>query len=167
MVKAIAPQSYLMSYSGTSLFSGKVLPRFRRFLPGLRAIRTPQDGEEMGHLVTGNPLVPPFPRHPPTPLQFEIKGALPSDIHDTALSLHCARIAQELLPPLSSHYPLLNPCDIKLTGQHPIAAGGFVDVWEATYDGRRVVLKSYRCYVSFDVTRTVTVCCGLLQQVRR
>ena len=102
-----------------------------------------------------------------TPLQFEIKGALPSDIHDTALSLHCARIAQELPPPLLSHYPLLNPRDIKLTSQHPIAAGGFADAWEATYDGRRVVLKSYRCYVSFDVTRTVTVCCGRLQQVRR
>lgn len=51
----------------------------------------------------------------------------------------------------------LNPEDVGLVGERPIAAGGFANIYEATYDGRKVVLKSYRCYVSFDVAQIISV----------
>ena len=39
-----------------------------------------------------------------------------------------------------------------------MAAGGFADVWKAMYNGRTVVLKSYRRYMDFDVARVAVVC---------
>ena len=51
----------------------------------------------------------------------------------------------------------LDPEEVKLIGEHPIAAGGFADIWEAMYGGRKVVLKSYRCYMTFDVDKVVAV----------
>lgn len=47
--------------------------------------------------------------------------------------------------------------EVKIIGEHPIAAGGFANVWEGIHDSRKVVLKSYRCYMSFDVNNVVTV----------
>ena len=74
-----------------------------------------------------------------------------------SLSQHYAQIAHALRPFMPSNCCSLNPEDVKLVGARPMAAGGFADIWKAIYDGRRVALKSYRCYMSFDVTRTVEV----------
>lgn len=41
-----------------------------------------------------------------------------------------------------------------------MAAGGSANIYEATYDGRKVVLKSHRCYVSFDVAQVIAVRCN-------
>jgi len=53
--------------------------------------------------------------------------------------------------------PRLGPEDIKVIGEHPMAAGSFADIWEATYGDRRVVLKSYRRCVTSNVTQIVAV----------
>ena len=77
---------------------------------------------------------------------------------DISLSQHYAQMAQDLrssLPP-SCHW--FGSGDIELVGGPPIAAGGFADIYEVTQCGHRAVLKSYRCYISFDVTRIVAVC---------
>jgi len=58
---------------------------------------------------------------------------------------------------MPSPYRWLDPEDIKLVGEHPIGAGGFANIWEVTHNGRKAVLKSYRCYVSSDVTQVVAV----------
>ena len=42
-----------------------------------------------------------------------------------------------------------------ITGSKPIDAGGFADVWEGTFENRKVCLKSYRSYR--DVTNLDTV----------
>ena len=47
-----------------------------------------------------------------------------------------------------------------LIGDRPIAAGGFSDVWAAIHDDRKVVLKSHRCYVTFDVVQAALVRCN-------
>ena len=52
---------------------------------------------------------------------------------------------------------LLNPGDVRLIGDHPLAAGGFADVWEATYEGRKVAFKRYRCYETVDVAQVAEV----------
>ncbi|KAF9779523.1 kinase-like domain-containing protein [Thelephora terrestris] len=62
-----------------------------------------------------------------------------------------------------------NSEDVKPTGVHPVAAGGFADIWEAMHAGRKVVLKSYRCHVTSDVAQVVerfyneVRVCGLLR----
>jgi hypothetical protein len=66
-------------------------------------------------------------------------------------------MAQELLPSLPPLCCSLGPEDVKLVGEYPVAAGGFADILEATHDGRRVSLKSYRCYKSFDVAQIIVV----------
>jgi len=54
----------------------------------------------------------------------------------------------------------LSPEDVELVGEHPVAAGGFANIWQAIHDGRRVVLKSYRRSMSFDVARVIAVRCN-------
>ena len=48
-----------------------------------------------------------------------------------------SRIAQGLRSSLPPTHGWLNPADIKITGKHPVAAGGFADIWEGVLDGRR------------------------------
>ncbi|KAF9644623.1 kinase-like protein [Thelephora ganbajun] len=82
-------------------------------------------------------------------------GGLPTpDLNDPTLSRHYTRMAQDSLrSPTSFVRHWFSPEDVKLVGGKPIAAGGFTDIWEATHDGRRVVLKSYRYYVTSDVAQ--------------
>ena len=80
------------------------------------------------------------------------------DLDNLPLSQYCAQMARELLLSLPSAYHSLGPEDLKLVGKHPMAAGGSADIWEGTHEGRKVVLKSYRCYrVSFDVAQVIAV----------
>ena len=65
--------------------------------------------------------------------------------------------AQDLLPSLTSFCLRPSPEGINVVGNYPISAGGFADIWKGTLDGRRVALKSYRCYMSSDVDEVITV----------
>ena len=104
----------------------------------------------------------PAPRslHPPPSLplpQLEAKSLLAPDMDDECPSQLYARLAQECVSSLPLPYLWLNPEGIKLADEHPIAAGGVANVYEATHDGRKVVLKSYRPYISFNVSQVVEV----------
>jgi hypothetical protein len=98
--------------------------------------------------------------------QPEVAGSHTLDLDIMTLSQHYAEMAQTLRPFMPLTCCWLSPEDVKPIGNHPIAAGGYANVWEARYDGRRVVLKSYRCYVTFDVTRVTRVCYHPRQTVR-
>ena len=76
------------------------------------------------------------------------------------LSRRYAHMAQDLRLSLPSTCRWLGPEDVSLIGERPMVAGGFTNVYEATYYGRKVVLKSYRCYVSFDVAQVLAVGCN-------
>jgi hypothetical protein len=55
---------------------------------------------------------------------------------------------QKLKPFLPTGYELLAHGDLEITGQLPIDAGGFADVWAGEWNGTLVAIKSYRCYSS-------------------
>ncbi|KAF9647214.1 kinase-like protein [Thelephora ganbajun] len=150
-----------MSHSGRNPLTKKLLLQPRRLISGLRDMRRSQDdGEERENLVVGGPLVPQSLHHPSLPFQLQA-GSFPiSDLDSITLLQRYAQIAQELLPSLPSSCPPLSPDDVKLTDERPVAAGWFVDIFEATYGNRKVVLKAYRCYTSFDVARVVARFCN-------
>ena len=87
-------------------------------------------------------------------------GSSSPDSSGVSLSQGYTRIAQDLRSSLPPTCRWLNPEDVDLVGEHPIAAGGFANIHEAKYGGHKVALKSYRCYVSFDVAQVVSVCYG-------
>jgi prephenate dehydrogenase len=66
-------------------------------------------------------------------------------------------MAQDLRSSLPSTCRWLGPEIVEIVGGHPMAAGRFADIWEGKHNGRKVVLKSYRCYTSFDVAQVVAV----------
>ena len=78
-------------------------------------------------------------------------------LDDLPISRCHMELAQNLLSTLSPTCQWFSPGDIKTVGEYPIAAGGFADVWEGTSGDRKVVIKSYRCYKSFDVSQVVMV----------
>ena len=90
--------------------------------------------------------------------QLEAEGPHTPDLGGISLSRRYAQAAQDLRPSIPFTCNWLNPEDIKFLGERPIGAGGFANFWEVTYNGRKVVLKSYRCYISFDVAQVVAVC---------
>jgi hypothetical protein len=147
----------LMSRSRTNPCHKKAPLRLKHLLSGFRHGWRSQSGDEEAQpLVAGGPSVPPSLHRPS--LSHELEDSPLPDV-DVVGPPHkrYALIAQVLLPSLLPRCPLLNPDDINLAGEHPFSGGGFAQIWEATYNGRKVVLKSYRCYVSFDITRVVTV----------
>ena len=107
----------------------------------------------------GYPAAQPLPRPPPLP-QLKARDSPAPDMGDVYPSQRYARLAQERISSLPPPYRWLDPEDVKLIGEHPVAAGGFANVYEATHDGRKVMLKSYRPYMSFDIARVVAVCCN-------
>ena len=157
-------QSLPMSPTGTKLSEKKALFQPKRLSPGLHvaysSYSSQSDGEEREPLVAdGSNRLPSLRPLSSLSSKTEVRCPPRSDLDGETLSKKHARIAQEILPPLLSHYPLLNPHDAQLNCERPVAAGGFADIWEATYAGRKVVLKSYRCYMSFDVAQIATVRC--------
>ena len=148
-----------MSHPGTNGSAKAALLRFKRVFFLLHDTwRSQDDGEETECL-----LVSPVPRSlhpPPQPSllpRLESKSSPIPDADGVTLLERYAQMARELIPSLPPIYPLLSPEDIRLMGGHPVAAGGFADILEATHDGRKVVLKSYRCYILFDVAQVVAV----------
>ena len=68
------------------------------------------------------------------------------------------QLAQDLRISLPSTCHWLEPADVDLIGERPMAAGEFSNIWEGTHDGRKVVLKSH-CYATLsDVTQVIEVC---------
>ena len=158
-----------MIRSATTLFA-KVLLQLQLLISGVRTIRRSQDDdEEREHLAIREYSAPHTrPLHPPSPSPQSGVGSLPtSDLNDATLLQRYALMARESLLSLPSPCCSLGSEDVKLVGEGPIAAGGFADIWEATYGGRKVILKSYRCYRSFDATQVATVRHNPLCRVRR
>jgi hypothetical protein len=107
-------------------------------------------------VVEEYPLPHSLHRLPPLP-QLQFTG-LPAPGPDAiSLSKYYSQIACALRSFVPPSCRWLRQEDVELTGGYPIAAGGFADVWEAIHDGRKVALKSYRCYTTFDVTRAAGV----------
>lgn len=103
---------------------------------------------------------PPQPVHPrPPPSRPEAWGLFAPESNDISHSQYYAQVAQGVLSTLSSTCRWLDPGDVEIFGEHPVAAGGFANIWEGTHDGRKVALKSYRCYESFDAADVVAVRC--------
>jgi len=94
--------------------------------------------------------------------QFEVESPPTPDLDDrnAPFPQRHGQAAQNLRSSLPSTCRWLGPEDINLVGEHPIAAGGFADIYEATHNGCKVVLKSYRCYESFDIASVVAVPCN-------
>ena len=157
----------LMTHSRKHPFHKKVLLQLKCPLSGLRRGWRSQGGGEGTHLLAaGRPPVLPSLHRPSSSHELE-DNSLPIPDFDVVdpPNKHYSLIAKELLSSLLTCYPLLNPDDIKLKGEHPISGGGFVHIWEATHNGRKVVLKLYRCYVSFNVTKVATVLLDPLWQL--
>jgi hypothetical protein len=128
-----------------------------RLLSCLRPTRRFKD-EEREYLIVGEGPAPRSLHGPSLSSQPESRGIPTPDLDDLPLSQRYAQMAQELLLSLPSPYHSLGPEDFKPVGKRPTAAGGFADIWEGTYEGRKVMLKSYRCYrMSFDVAQVIAV----------
>ena len=143
-------------------FLAIVLLRFKRLVSGLRTTQRAQDdGDDREDLVIGE-YPSPHARSlhrplPPPQLRVEVRTSPTPDLNDVAILQRYALMAQELISSVPSLCCSLGPEDVKLVDEYPVTAGEFADIWEATYGGRKVVLKSYRCYRSFDVTQVVAV----------
>ena len=146
-----------MGLPGSSLSAKKVLLSPKRLISRLRVIRRPQDKEE-GELL----IVVEYPSSPslhlplPAP-QLGVRSPHAPDLGDISLLRRYVLMVRGHLSPLPFPYHWLRPEDV-LVGEHPIAAGGFANIHEAMHGGRKVILKSYRCYVLFDVAQVVAVC---------
>lgn len=97
------------------------------------------------------------PRRPPLPPHLEAKTPPTPQLNGTFLSQRYAHLAQNLRSSLPSTCRWLGPGDVELVSGHPIAAGGSANIYEATHDGRKVVLKSYHYCVTSDVAQAVAV----------
>lgn len=89
--------------------------------------------------------------------------SLPSEIHnppfpddDTPRQYHSS-LAQKLRPFLSPICDWLSEGDVQIVGERPFGAGGFADIWRGCLDSREVAVKSYRRYLSFDLSRVSLV----------
>ncbi|KAF9643263.1 hypothetical protein BDM02DRAFT_3264161, partial [Thelephora ganbajun] len=142
-------------------FAKEVLLQPKRLISRLHDIqRSQDDGEEREGLVVGASPVPQSLHRLSLLSQLEARSLPILDLDGMALLQRCAQVAQELSSSLLSSCPSLSPEDIKLTSECPVAAGGFADIWGAIHDGRKVVLKSYRCHMSFDAAQVVTRFCN-------
>ena len=122
-----------------------LLPRVRTLLRGGTSV-----ADEL-------PSSQPLDRLLETPL-LKVRSLRTPALSGVSPSRRYAQMAQDLrYSSMSFTCHWLEPGDIKLVGKHPIGAGGFADILEVTHNGRKAVLKSYRCYVSSDVTQAVAV----------
>ena len=117
-------------------------------------------------LLRGDPSV--VEEHPSLQELDRLSAISPLDVggthipgsSDVPLSQSYAQMVQDLRSFMPPTCRWLEPADAKLIGGHPMAAGSFANIWEMTYDDRKVVLKSYRCYMTFSVAQTVAVRCN-------
>jgi len=155
-----------MSSPGPNLSAKKIILQAKQLITRPRTARGSEDDEEeRQHLVVLERDPPPSLHYLPPLPQLDVWSSSASDPDDVTLLHRYSLITREILLSLPSPIRLLRADDLRLVEKLPVAAGGFTDILEATHDGRRVVLKSYRCYRSFDVNRVVTVRCGGLCRV--
>ena len=83
-----------------------------------------------------------YPHEQSEPSPQEVAAPLKMD---PSTLVNLAGWIRPFLPP---SYRWLGWGDLKVVGNCPIDAGGFADVWVGELGDRRVVVKSYRCYVS-------------------
>ena len=122
-----------------SLFS-----RIRTSLPGGSSV------------VDERPSSRPLDRLPETSrLNVGSSPSLPLD--GITLSQHYTQMAQDLRLSMPFTCRWLDQEDVRLVGEHSTSAGLFANIWEATHDGRKVLLKSYRFCSSLDVAQVVAV----------
>ena len=155
-----------MSYPGPNHPAKEILLQAKHLIIRPRTARRSEDNEEERQHLVAREHIPLQSLYYPPPLpQLEVWSLSVSGLDDATLLHRCSLIAQEILKSLPSPTHLQAADDLRLVGTLPVAAGGFADILEATHKGRRVVLKVYRCYRSFDVNRIVTVRCGSLCRV--
>jgi hypothetical protein len=65
-----------------------------------------------------------------------------------------SEVVRRMLPPNCTSF---QGDEVRVVGSTPIQAGGYTDVWEATLNGRNVVLESYRPYETGDIEHTSRV----------
>ena len=82
--------------------------------------------------------------HSPESSPLEIDHSLATDLGTLV------NMADQLRPSLPADCLWLGQKDLKVTGTHPAAAGGFADVWAGEMNNRKIAIKSYRCHVSAD-----------------
>lgn len=151
---------YPMSRSETtqSRLTEMPLPQPVQLISWLRrTLCLAHDVDEAGRSVCGKPSTLQCPNHPSSLSHLGGRGS-PAPCSDGApLCQHCVQMAQELRSPLPTAYGWLNPADVRITSEHPVGAGGFANIWEGVLNGRKVAVKSYRCYESFDQAQVVSV----------
>jgi len=123
-----------------------LLSRFRGLLRGeFSAVKESPSQQSLDYLLE-------------TP-QLEAGGTHTPGLSGASLSQRYAQVVQDLrssiLPATTYHW--LDPEHVTLVGEHPIAAGGSSNIWEATHGGRKVVLKSYRYCASSDIAQVIAV----------
>jgi len=123
-------------------------------MPLLSRVRTLLRGESS--VADEHPLSQPLHRLLETP-RLKVGRSPTTSLSGVSPSQRYAQMAQDLRSSMSFTCHWLDPEDIKLVGEHPIGAGGFANIWKVSHNGRRAVLKSYRCYVSSDVAQVITV----------
>ena len=83
---------------------------------------------------------------PPEAPQPEAESSPSPALNDISLS----RRHMQMMTDLRSSMPFaccwLDPEDIKLVDHVPFSRGRFTEIWEATHDGRKVILKAYNNY---------------------
>lgn len=75
-------------------------------------------------------------------------------------------LAQQLRPSLLAICNWLEEDDVQILGGWPVSAGGFTDLWRGSINTRQVAIKSYRRYLSFDLSRVFLVCLPSLASYR-
>lgn len=98
--------------------------------------------------------------HPPQLPHPDVRSSPTPEVGAVSLLERYMQTAQELLPSLPSLHRRLGPEDVTLIGEHPTAAGGLANIWDGMHNGRKVVLKSYRCYMSLDPAQVFAVRCN-------
>ena len=147
-----------MDPSATTFFTKRIPPRLRRLVSGHHTIRgSPDDAEERERLVGEEFLYPETIRRQSLPTQLEIAGSPIPNADVAALLQRCVQMARDLRPSLPSPCRWVDPDDLKFVSKRPIAAGSFANILEAMHHNSKVMLKSYRCYVSSDVAQIVAV----------
>jgi hypothetical protein len=140
-------------------------PDFLRVLYGL--IRHDEDeqyssslqGPELARLVDflDDVRTLPFPSHPVAKQTLQALSSIPTtdDVFRQCLrKLRAICGCHTTLP--SSH---VVSGDLARLGGHPIAFGGFADVWEGAHDGRKVCVKALRVSLNDDQSLTkVRIC---------
>lgn len=131
----------------------KIRLQSKSLVSGFRITQEPQeDSEERERLVD---LIEPTVRHQSLPPQLKVMSSPTSDLDGVTLLQRYVQMAREFLSFLPSPCLLLSPEDIELMGKQPVAAGGSADILKGKHDGRKVVLKAYRCYRFCDITQVV------------